>query len=428
MKHGIVIMAAICCISICAISVRADEMADLKQQIAELQQKVAAVEAKQTQQQVQVDERITKLAEKQSSVPDSLKWAEKIKFSGDFRYRHESINSQSSGTEQAGRNSNRFRARIGIGVKINEDWDLGFRLATGSSADPSSTNQSLDNGFAKKSVWIDQAYFDWHPKQYEKRLNIYGGKMPNPFYRAGNNQLVWDDDVNPEGIAAKYVMPLPGTGNNLYINGGGFWLRADEGGTASTSGASVFGIQSYVKHDFENKNYMLGGLSYYTFGNIEGKNGLYSTTSKYGNTMTGAGTTASPYKYSMNYNVLEAFGEYGFKFADKPTTVYGSYVKNLEAATSKSTGWLIGTTFNKAKEPKSWELGYNYRNLQADAVLGLLTDSDFVGGGTNGKGHCFSGKYQFTRNIQGGLTYYLSQKGDAGDAYRRLMADIIFKF
>jgi hypothetical protein len=178
---------------------------------------------------------------------------------------------------------------------------------------------------------------------------------------------------------------------------------------------------------------MLGGLSYYAFGNLEGKEGLYNSSgtskNKYGNTMTGTGADSShPYKYAMNYNVLEAFGEYGFKFAGKPTNVYGSYVKNMEATTSKSTGWLIGTTFNKAKEPKSWELGYNYRDLQADAVVGVLTDSDFVGGGTNGKGHCFSGKYQFTRNIQGGLTYYLSKKGDAGDDYRRLMADIIFKF
>jgi hypothetical protein len=410
-----------------SVAAKADEMSDLKQQIAELQQKVAAVEAKQTQQQVEVDERITKLAEKQSSVPDSLKWAGKIKFSGDFRYRHETINSQSSNKEQDGTNRNRIRLRLGLNAKINEEWDLGVRIATGSS-DPASTNQSLDGGFAKKDIWLDLAYFDWHPKSVE-RLNVFGGKMPNPFYRAGNNQLVWDDDVNPEGIAAKYSMPFWGENNTLYLNGGGFWLKEDSG---SAGGASVFGVQGYVKHDFENKNYMLGGLSYYTFGNLEGKDGLYkasgSGASKFGNTMTGAGTTASPYKYATSYDIVEAFGEYGLKFAGKPTKVYGSYIKNIAAATSEDTGWIIGTTFNKAKEPKSWELGYNYRDIEADATVGVLTDSDFVGGGTNGKGHCFSGKYQFTRNIQGALTYYLSKKGDAGDDYRRLMADIIFKF
>jgi len=253
--------------------------------------------------------------------------------------------------------------------------------------------------------------------------------MPQPFYKAGNNQLIWDDDVNPEGIAAKYVIPLKDSSNTLYVNGGGFWLKSDSG---AAGGASVWGAQSYLKHDFENKNYLLGGLSFYKFGNLKGKDGLYKPSgtgaSKFGNTMSGAGTTASPYQYTMTYDVLEAFGEYGFKLAEKPTSVYGSYVKNTAATTSEDTGWLIGTTFNKAKDPGSWELGYNYRSVQKDAVVGVLTDSDFIGGGTDGTGHMFSGKYQLAKNIQAGITYFLSKKGDAGDNYRRLMADLVFKF
>jgi hypothetical protein len=144
--------------------------------------------------------------------------------------------------------------------------------------------------------------------------------------------------------------------------------------------------------------------------------------------MSGLGTTASPYQYMMDYDIVEGFGEYGFKVADLPASVYGSYVKNISAITSDDSGWLIGTTLNKAKEPKSWELGYNYRDVEKDAVVGVLTDSDFIGGGTDGKGHMFYGKYQVNKNIQAGLTYFLTQKGDSEDTYRRLMADLIFKF
>ena len=115
--------------------------------------------------------------------------------------------------------------------------------------------------------------------------------------------------------------------------------------------------------------------------------------------------------YTMDYDVFEGFGEYGFKIGELPTTVYGSYVKNTSANTSEDTGWLIGATFNKAKDPGSWELGYNYRDVEKDAVLGVLTDSDFIGGGTDGKGHMFSGKYQLTKNIQAVLTYFLTKKG-----------------
>jgi hypothetical protein len=413
---------------------RADDVSELKTQLAEqqklllqMQQRIEQLEANQKAQAQSVDEKITKaVASKDVNVPDSLKWAEKIKLSGDFRYRHESINSKSSGKDQPGTNRHRIRARLGLDVKVNDEVDLGFRLATGAS-DPASTNQSLEDGFAKKDVWLDLAYFNWHPAKY-KGLSVLGGKMPLPFYRAGNNQLIWDDDVNPEGLAAKYVIPLGAT-NNLYINGGGFWLKADSG---TTGGAAMWGIQSYLKHDFENKDYLLGGVSFYAFGDIKGKEGLYKSSgtgsSKFGNTMSGLGTTASPYRYMMDYDVLEGFAEYGFKVADLPTSVYGSYVKNTSATTSEDSGWLIGTTFNKAKEAKSWEVGYNYRDVQKDAVVGVLTDSDFVGGGTDGRGHMFYGKYQLTKNVQAGLTYFLAKKGDAKDDYRRLMADLIFKF
>jgi len=424
------IAASIVLLLLSMAAVKGDDVNDLKQQMAEMRQKLERLEAQQNKQDEVIQQKVTQVVNEKKAdiIPDSLKWAEKIKLSGDLRYRHETIDSQSSGKNQDSTNRNRIRARLGLDVKVNEEWDLGFRFATGTS-DPSSTNQSLESGFAKKDIWLDLAYFNWHPKKYANRLNIYGGKMPNPFYRAGNNQLIWDDDVNPEGIAAKYVIPFSDSNTALYVNGGGFWLKADEG---STGAASLWGIQSYVKHDFKNKNYMLGGLSYYTFGNLEGKDGLYKASgtgaSKFGNTMTGSGTTTSPYQYASGYNILEVFGEYGFKFVNKPTNVYGSYVKNTAATSSEDTGWLIGTTFNKAKDPGSWELGYNYRDLQKDAAVGVLTDSDFIGGGTNGTGHMFSAKYQFTKNIQGGLTYFLSQKGDKNDDYRRFMADLCFKF
>jgi hypothetical protein len=42
---------------------------------------------------------------------------------------------------------------------------------------------------------------------------------------------------------------------------------------------------------------------------------------------------------------------------------------------------------NKAKKQGSWNFRYNYREIEADAVLGTFSDSDFIGGGTDGKGH-----------------------------------------
>jgi hypothetical protein len=408
---------------------KADEISDLKQQLVEqnrrlleIQRKLEKIEAQQGQQEKVIEEKVSKAmdSKKIATVPDSLKWVENVKFYGDFRYRHESIDAENSGENQPGTNHHRIRARLGVDAKINDEVNVGFRLATGSSNDPSSTNQTLDNGFTKKDIWLDLAYFDWHPITIE-RLNIYGGKMPRPFYRVGDNQLIWDDDVNPEGIAAKYVIPLTKR-DNLYINGAGFWLKED---TGDAGGSAMWGIQSYLKHEFENKDYLLGGVSLYAFEGLDGKITLFRDNSGFGNTVN---TVGGKTFYTMDYDVFEAFGEYGFKVGELPTSVYGNYIRNTSAATPQDSGWLIGGIFNKAKDAGSWEIGYNYREIEKDATLGVLTDSDFIGGGTDGKGHTFCGKYQLTKNIQAALTCFLSKKISNGDDYRRLMADIVFKF
>ena len=118
-----------------------------------------------------------------------------------------------------------------------------------------------------------------------KGLNTFGGKMKNPFYKVGKNQLIWDGDVNPEGIAAKYVIPL-GDRDKLNFTGGGFWVDENSGGADT----SLWGAQTYLKHAFENKDYFLCGVSYFDYGNIKGQGDLKSTWSSkasfFGNSTT----------------------------------------------------------------------------------------------------------------------------------------------
>lgn len=113
---------------------RGDEISDLKQQLAEqskklqeIQQKLENLESQQNQQDKKIDEQVTKAVEnKEIKLPDSLAWAEKVKLSGDFRYRHESIDSQSSGKDQYGTNRHRIR-EIRAECKTNRRSGPGFQ-------------------------------------------------------------------------------------------------------------------------------------------------------------------------------------------------------------------------------------------------------------------------------------------------------------
>lgn len=413
---------------------KGDELDDLKHQMAqqsqklqEMQQKLETLEAQQTQQAQQsltLQETVIKAIENPQTVtlPENLKWMEKIKINGDFRYRYEMIDEEGSDN----RNRNRIRARLGLTAKINDDFDTGFRLATSENwgeddaGDPVSTNQTLDDAFSKKSFWLDLAYFHWHPKSIGG-LNVYAGKMENPFYRAGGNQLIFDSDLTPEGIALQYAGDWAEQAN-WFVNAGGFYV--DE--VKSGADTSLWGAQGGLKHTFEDKSYILGGASLYCFGNIQGHEAFMTDNGSdkfFGNSNTGNGGF-----YTKDYDLTELFGEYGFNLGQTPTAVYANYVQNGVADSSEDTGWLVGGKYGKCKDPGSWELSYDYRDLEADAVVGAFSDSDFIGGGTNGKGHRFGYTYQLAKNLQGVLTYFLNDKGDDGHDYNRLQADLVFKF
>jgi hypothetical protein len=105
----------------------------------------------------------------------------------------------------------------------------------------------------------------------------------------------------------------------------------------------------------------------------------------------------------------------------------------MASGVSENTGWLIGTKFGKAKNPGTWDVGYEYRDLEADAVVGVFTDSDFIGGGTDGKGHKFSASYAIAKNATLGATYFMSQRdadgdGSVNDNYDRFQFDLKVKF
>ena len=413
---GIIILSC----SIRTVQADSGETENLKKQITELSDRIAQLEANKNN-----DSNDNK--SENFVLPDNLKWIEKIKISGDFRYRHEHIDSETGTTNpvwKVGRDRDRIRARLMIEAMIDDEWDVGFRFATGERsiyasdmfADPISANQTLKQYFSDKDLWVDLAYFNYHP-QAISGLTISGGKIKNPFYSVGKNQLIWDGDLNPEGIGISHSVALNDS-DKLYFTGAGLWVDESSSGVDT----SLWGTQTYLKHAMDNSDYILGGAGYLDYGNIQGKTDTYGILA--GN--TGSGSWAS------DFDILELFGEYGTKLNDTPVSLYGDWARNLVANSNGDTGWLIGAKYNKASKPGSWELSYDYRELQADAVLGAFTDSDFGGGGTNSRGHCIDLTYQLAKNVQVSTTYFQAENDGSSGAsdldYRRLHASLMLKF
>lgn len=393
---------------------KADELSDLKAQLQSLQTKVEALEKQQQTKDAELSTQIEEVAKQKSEVelPDSMKWVENVKLSGDFRYRYEQIDDDTSSDV---RDRNRIRVRIGLDGKVNEDLDFGLRLASGSD-DPVSTNETLDSGFSSKDAWIDRAFLDYHGFN---NTNIIAGKMGNPFVTVGKNQLIWDGDLNPEGGAVKYKFDI-NEKSSMFANLGGMWVEEN----GSDVDQSLFGGQvGFITELGDGK--LTAGMSYFDYGNLENGLTVYNKSNGFGNTTVASGTNRS---YVYDYNLVEGFASYDFKAGDKPVSVYGDIVNNVASGVKEDTGWLVGLSYGKAKAPGTWSLGYNYRDLEADAVVGAFSDSDFIGGGTNGKGHKFGFEYALAKNFTTGVTYLMNEKGNAETDYNRLQVDLQLKF
>jgi hypothetical protein len=430
-NHWAVALMGLCLIGLLQGTLsRADELSDLKAELeaqkartAELENRIDQLDARQKLKEQSLSEKIegvaTKVEEKKepAGIPEILEWATKLSWYGDFRYRYEYID---DGRRASDQNRNRIRGRIGLKATINDEWNLGFRIATG-TGDPVSTNQTLSDSFSQKSIWLDQGYLDYHP-MILPGFNVLAGKIANPFYAVGKNEMIWDNDLNPEGGALMYTFVLSKQ-TQVSVVGGGFWV--DE----SSSGAdpSLWGIQASIKHSFAKPTYILGGASWFDYGNIQGYTDLKSTWDSGSHDFFGNTSTSDVYAY--DYDIVELFAEFGTEVFGMPVSVFGDWVENT-VAPRRNNGWLVGTTLNKAKAAGSWQLFYDYRDVQTDAVVGQFTSSDFVGGGTGGKGHHFGGIYQLAQNVQMALTYYASQFEQPGvhENYDRLQADVILKF
>ena len=380
-------------------------------QYTELQSELAKDQKEQQiarQAQQETNEQIAATAKKTnelSSFDQKLAWAAKTQFKGDVRFRHETV--KIDGTPNNGgkdKDRERIRARLGAYTEINPQVDTGIRIATGSSDDARSTNQDLDGYFNKKSIWLDLGYIDYHPTQI-KNLHVIGGKMLQPWVSMGD--VIWDSDINPEGLALTYKYPL-GSSAELFgslgnyslkdnVNGDGVQFRNDLRMTAGQLG-SRFSLTDNLK-------LTLGG-SVYAFQNDEDSRCPTTTGTTPGcltPSETVANTTAGN---ASEYRLYEGFSQVDIGGLAVPLSFYGQYVQNTKATDKdKDTAWLLGA---KSKV-FGFNLDYNYRDVQRYAVVGAFTDSDFAGGFTGARGHKFKVGYDIDKNFAIGATYFLTK-------------------
>lgn len=406
------------------------EIAQLREQLAALSQRLEKLAAENTELRNAQDQTATAIADVRTSVAAvkeaeipvaSEAWPDRISLDGDFRYRYENIDPEGSST----RERNRIRARANIRANLADDVKVGFGLATGGD-DPVSTNQTLGGGGSSKSVVLNLAYVDWKAAD---GLHVLGGKFKNPVYRAGKQALMWDGDWTPEGLALTYKR------DRFFANALGTYLESDTrkgndnfswgaqfGATGEIGGAKVKGGIGYfsIKTQGESTN----------FGDSADTGDYFGNTAVEGGGLACGTTPGASCAYLYDYQLTEVFAEATFDVGDWPALVFFDYVNNSDPS-DNDTAWIAGAKFGQTKDRGQMQFSYYYADKEADSVLGLLTDSDFGGGGTDNKGHFLQLNYGVNKNWTIGAQYFINEtdlaSGSKSD-YDRLMIDTQWKW
>lgn len=299
------------------------------------------------------------------TAPGSAAAASRLKVSGDLRLR-----GQADWSDDAGKNrgSMQLRGRLGATFAANDRITIGARLATGDSDDPNSTDVQLSNWLDDLEVSLDMAYLQFN---FDK-LTLYGGKFANPFVRT---DLVWDGDVNPQGIGATWRTSLA-SGGTLRANALAFIVDESATGPDSTMLGTQLGYETAMhgnwKFDIDGAyyHYDLGSIAGADSGdfrsNLRNPDGSYRSDFRLANLLLGATYTGVGERWPLRLVV--------------------DYVRNTGAATDADTGYGADLSLGKASAPGDWRFTYGYSMAQTDAVLAAFSH-DNIGIATNYRLH-----------------------------------------
>lgn len=359
-------------------------------------------------------------------------WLQTMKLRGDVRLRYQFNDNHNKALTQ---HRGRFRLRFFVDSKVNEKVYMGFGFASGSSADPRSTNQTFGDNNGKKSLWIDYVFAEYNAND---NLAFTAGRTRNPLWLTSD--MLWDTDVNLEGLSARVSVPVDNNWD-LFANAGVAVLA--ESSSDPKDPYMLFAQPGVNWKDNDGVYDFRAGAAIYTFNNLDNSSELShrpSTTDGYQKSNT---LVRNEYKYNydafspeleFNANILDPVSlpvitsllGYNLTYAG----VFGNYIKSLDHGRA-SEGWIAGFKLGqrKVEDAGQWQLRYSLRRLEADAWLDNYPDSDFYGGATNVKGYEVLLTLGLMRAFALDLDYYQSEpiKGNLKKE-KLFQADINLKF
>lgn len=338
----------------------------------------------------------------------------KFNVTGDLRLRSQGDYSDEDGRD---RRSGQVRGRVGTTYSVTDRVTLGARLVTGDPDDPNSTDVQMSNFDDDFQVSLDLAYAQINFGD----LNVYGGKLPQPFART---DLVWDSDVNPQGASGVYKHKLA---DGSAVRAGGLFFIVDEDAVAADS-TMLGGQVGYDSAAFGDWQFDVSG-AYYDYALGSGAGG------DTGDFRTNLRNADGSYVSDFNLGDVLVGATWSGLGSRWPVRALADYVRNFGAQTDADTGYGLDLGLGRVTQPRDWRVTYGYSAAETDAVLAAFSH-DNTGIATNYRLHALTLDYvPLPKTLLTAIWYHYKPEhsidagsNDAGDWLDRVRVAFLVSF
>lgn len=324
--------------------------------------------------------------------------------SGDLRLRYEGNFSDASAPN---RDRGVLRARLRANYRANDWLMLGAQLATGDPDDPNSTDVTLSSFDDDLQVSLDQVY----ARATFGGATVTGGKFPNPFVRT---DLVWDGDINPEGLAFGYRRVVAGG----VLKADGLLFLVDEA-AAGPDSTMVGGQVSYESGAAGRWRFSAAAGYYdYSLRSVAGGDaGDFRTNRFRGGS------------YESDFDLVDVVGSATYDgFGPRwPLRVTGDFVKNLGGPDGEDTGFGVDVALGRAAQLWDWRVTYGYAEAETDAVLAAFSH-DNTTLATDYQQHALALDYVVMGGVLLNATWYHYRRLDTPDWIDRVRLNLSVNF
>lgn len=330
----------------------------------------------------------TRPPESRSAMPAPVQgqpaWADvldRVKLYGDFRLRIESDHNRDSGTDRL---RERVRLRLGANYELADEILVGARIATGDPNDPNSTHVTLGEGFDDLDIALDRAFLTYTPSWLEGGFATVG-KFAHPFRQNPvYGELVWDADIQPEGLVVGRTFPDLGRARAPKLVLGGYTLleQSESNDSFILAGQASSGVQ------LGEQTSASAAVGYYYYSDVDA---LFDRNrGNAGVDTTGNGMADS---FASDFGILHPILGLDHGGWGAPLRVGAEYIKNTRASVSEDQGWVVGASLGSSANKGDRRVYYQWQEIEQDAVFSPLAQDDFLLR-TNFHGHVFGASWQ----------------------------------